>query len=73
MTRTALEETVHIAFRLRNSVGAQDMNFPRPNGWPMRSPTDASLSPLRTTALALGSMRDRYSFIVSDLHRLTLG
>ena len=47
----------HVAFRLRNSVGAQDAIFTRLNGWPMHSPTDASLSPLQTTAHGSGPMR----------------
>ena len=43
----------------------------RLNGWPMRSPTDASPSPLQTTA-RLGVDADRYSFTVSDLYRQLL-
>src|SRR3954463_1846188 len=44
--------------------------FARLNGWPVRSPTDASPPPLRTTAHGSGPMWFSYSFIVSDLHRL---
>jgi len=42
--------SVHVAFRLRNSVGARDMNFARSMAGPCVPLTDASLSPLRTTA-----------------------
>ena len=63
---------VRVAFRLRNSVGARDMNLSRLNGWPMRSPADASPPPLRTTDARLRADVDRYSFIVSDFHRLLL-
>jgi hypothetical protein len=41
----------------RNSVGAQDMNLCEAHCWPMRSPTDASLPPLRASAHGSGSMR----------------
>ncbi len=38
----------------------------------MCSPTDASLPPLRGDRARLGVDVDRYSFIVSDLHRLLI-
>ena len=51
------DASVHVAFRLRNSVGAQDMNLCEAQLLPMRSPTDASLPPLRASAHGSGSMR----------------
>ena len=44
----------------------------RLNGWPMRSPVNASPIPSRVLAHDSGSMRGRYSFIVMDLHHLLL-
>jgi hypothetical protein len=51
------DASVHVAFRLRNSVGAQDMNLCEAQWLAYAFPYDASLSPLRTTAHGLGSMR----------------
>ena len=45
-------------------------DFPRLNGWPMRSPTDASPSILADADARLGADVDRYSFIAVDLHHL---
>jgi hypothetical protein len=47
----------HVAFRLRNSVGAQDANLYEAQRLPYALPIDASLSPLQTTAHGSGSMR----------------
>ena len=44
----------------------------RLDGWPMRSPADASPAPSRTRCARLGADVDRYSFIVVDLHHLLL-
>jgi hypothetical protein len=62
----------HVAFRLRNSVGAQDANL-------YEAQRLAYALPYRRFAVALADDRarlavdaDRYSFIVSDLHRLLL-
>jgi hypothetical protein len=64
--------SVHVAFRLRNSVGAQDMNL-------CEAQWLAYAFPYRRFAVTLADDRarlrvdaDRYSFIVSDLHRLLL-
>src|SRR5215471_2649967 len=64
--------SVHVAFRLRNSVGAQDMNL-------YEAQWLAYALPYRRFAVALADGRarlrvdaDRYSFIVSDLHQLLL-
>jgi hypothetical protein len=61
-----------VAFRLRNSVGAQDANL-------YEAQRLAYALPYRRFAVALADDRarlradaDRYSFIVSDLHRLLL-
>jgi hypothetical protein len=62
----------HVAFRLRNSVGAQDANL-------YEAQRLAYALPYRRFAVALADDRarlevdvGRYSFIVSDLHRLLL-
>src|SRR6202040_732320 len=64
--------SVHVAFRLRNSVGAQDMNL-------CEAQWLAYAFPYRRFAAALAGVRarlrvdaDRYSLIVSDFHRLLL-
>ena len=44
----------------------------RLNGWPMRSPVNASQLPSRATAHELGVDSVRYSFIVMDFHHLLL-
>jgi hypothetical protein len=66
------DASVHIAFRLRNSVGAQDMNL-------CEAQWLAYAFPYRRFAVVLADDRarlridaDRYSFIASDLHRLLL-
>jgi hypothetical protein len=66
------DASVHIAFRLRNGVGAQDMNL-------CEAQWLAYAFPYRRFAVALADDRarlrvdaDRYSLIVSDLHQLLL-
>ena len=44
----------------------------RLNGWPMRSPVNASPMPSRASAHDFGVDAVRYSFIVMDLHHLLL-
>jgi hypothetical protein len=44
----------------------------RLNGWPIRSPTDASLHASRRRNARLGADVDRYSFIAVDFHHLLL-
>ena len=44
----------------------------RLNGWPMRSPVNASPRPSRASAHELGVDAVRYSFIVMDFHHLLL-
>ena len=67
-----VDASVHVAFRLRKSVSAQDMNL-------YEAQWLAYAFPCRRFAVALAGYRarlrvdaDRYSFIVSDLHRLLL-
>ena len=67
-----VDASVHVAFRLRNSVGAQDMNL-------CEAQWLAYAFPYRRFAVVLADDRarlrvdaDRYSFIASDLHRLLL-
>jgi hypothetical protein len=66
------DASVHVAFRLRNSVGAQDANL-------CEAQLLAYAFPYRRFAAALAGVRarlrvdaDRYSLIVSDFHRLLL-
>ena len=48
---------VRVAFRLSNGVGTRDQNIlSRLNGWPVRSPTDASPTPSRMPAHGSGPM-----------------
>ena len=44
----------------------------RLNGWPVRSPTDASPTASRMPAHGSGADVVRYSFIAVDLHHLLL-
>jgi hypothetical protein len=48
--------SVRLAFRSTQSVGSRGLLLSRLNGWPMRSPADASPLPLRTAAHGLGPM-----------------
>ncbi len=48
---------VRFAFRLLNAVGARDMKLSRLNGWPVRSPADASPLPSRADTHGSGPMR----------------
>ena len=61
-----------IAFHNMHGVGTRDRTLSRLNGWPMRSPVNASPRPSRTTAHDSGADVDRYSFIARDLHPLLL-
>src|SRR5712672_3731374 len=45
-----------VAFRQMHGVGTQNRNLSRLNGWPMRSPVNASPRPSRATAHDLGPM-----------------
>ncbi len=46
-----------VAFRNVNAVGTQDNRLSRLNGWPARSPADASPTSSRMPAHGLGPMR----------------
>ena len=65
--------SVRVAFRTfeqrRHPVTS---SLSRLNGWPMRSPTDASPTPSRDASARLGADADRYSFTVVDFHLLLL-
>ena len=61
-----------LAFHDLHGVGTQNRKLSRLNGWPMRSPVNASLRPSRATAHDSGADVDRYSFIARDLHPLLL-
>ena len=49
--------SVRVAFRQQNGVGARNKGLSRLDGWPVHSPTDASLAPSRVPAHGLGPMR----------------
>ena len=62
-----------VAFRLDDGVSTQvQIKFSRLNGWPMRSPADASPTPSRAPAHGSGADVVRYSFIAVDFHHLLL-
>ena len=62
----------YVAFHHMHGVGTQNRKLSRLNGWPMRTPVNASPRPSRATAHELGADVDRYTFIVRDLHPLLL-
>jgi hypothetical protein len=52
----ALSRPDDVAFHLVHGVGTQDKTLSRLNGWPMRSPVNASPRPSRATAHDSGPM-----------------
>src|SRR5271169_5687474 len=48
--------SVRIAFHVSNRVGTRDLSLSRLNGWPARSPVNASLTPSRMPAHDSGSL-----------------
>ena len=58
------------AFRSVNGVGVRNKYLSRLNGWPMRTPADASDLPSRTSTHGSGSDVVRYSFIAMDFKLL---
>jgi hypothetical protein len=67
-TRVAVP--VRVAFRLRNGVGAQGMNLYEAQWLAHALPYRRFAAVLTDCDARLGADMDRYSFIVSDLHRL---
>ena len=65
-----IDVPVRIAFRLRNGVGAQDMNLYEAQWLAYALPYRRFAAALTDCDARLGADMDRYSFIVSDLHRL---
>ena len=63
---------VHVAFHAFEHVGARDFNFSRLDGWPMRSPVNASPVSSRISTHELGASAVRYTFTARDLHSLLL-
>jgi hypothetical protein len=61
------------AFRSVNGVGIRNKYLSRLNGWPMRTPADASDLPSRTSTHGSGSDVVRYSFSAMDFHLLSAG
>ena len=62
-----------VLLSVNGTTSAPEMRqLSRLNGWPMRSPVNASLMPSRAAAHELGVDAVRYSFIVMDLHHLLL-
>jgi hypothetical protein len=64
---------VRVAFRLRNGVGAQDMNLYEAQWLAYALPYRRFAAALTDCDARLGADMDRYSFIVSDSHRLLVG
>jgi hypothetical protein len=65
-----IDVPVRVAFRLRNGVGAQDMNLYEAQWLAYALPYRRFAAALTDCDARLGADMDRYSFIVSDLHRL---
>ena len=63
---------VCVAFREKTASAPETFNISRLNGWPVRSPADASPDPLARDDARLGAGVGRYSFTVMDLHHLLL-
>jgi hypothetical protein len=63
---------VCIAFRLRNGVGTRDMNLYEAQWLAYVVPCRRFAAALAGDRARLGVDVDRYSFIVSDLHRLLI-
>jgi len=61
---------VRVAFRLRNGVGAQNMNLYEAQLLAYALPYRRFAAALTGCDARLGADMDRYSFIASDLHRL---
>src|SRR5262249_24720505 len=61
---------VRVAFRLRNGVGAQGMNLYEAQWLAYALPYRRFAAVLTDCVARLGADMDRYSFVVSDLHRL---
>ena len=61
-----------VAFRYRTASAPGMSHLSRLNGWPVRSPVNASPTPSRSDCARLGADVVRYSFIVMDLHHLLL-
>ena len=61
----------HVAFRVVERVSGK-FEFSRLDGWPARTPTDASPASSRKVSARLGADAGRYSFIAVDLHHLLL-
>jgi len=57
---------------IRNASAPGTLLLSRLNGWPVRSPADASPSPSRVSTHGLGPRWSRYAFLVVDLHPLLL-
>ena len=59
-----------VAFRDLKRVGTGTSLLSRLNGWPVRSPADASPPPSRVPTHGSGPRWFRYAFLVEDLHPL---
>ena len=69
---TRADAPVRIAFRLRNSVGTRDMNLCAAQWLACALPYRRFATTLADGHARLGADVVRYSFIVSDFHRLLL-
>ena len=68
----ALSRRLMLPSAHKMNVGTREASFSRFNGWPTRSPVNASRTASRPPAHELGANVDRYSFIAMDLHHLLL-
>ena len=57
---------------ISNTSAPGTFNFSRLDGWPMRSPVNASPTSSRMQTHELGASVVRYTFTVRDLHSLLL-
>src|SRR5262245_61169647 len=64
--------TADFAFRQVNHVGTRIYTVSRLNGWPIRSPTDASPDVLTDACARIRGDVDSYSFIALDFHHILL-
>jgi hypothetical protein len=60
----------HVAFRVIKHVGLRVEDFSRLNGWPMRSPVNASPASSQMPPHDSGASAVRYTFTARDFHSL---
>ena len=63
---------VRVAFHVSNRVGIRDSSLSRLNGWPVRTPVNASRQPSRVAAHDSGPLWLAMPYSAADLHHLLL-